>query len=70
VPQLGLNSEQSIHNLVLPKFAYFKTEFILHKLHNELAQLRQLDIAVQIEQVIEFPEVTNPYYVGELQVVH
>jgi hypothetical protein len=36
----------------LPSFEFFKTKLVLQEEHNELAQVRQLDISVQGKQVI------------------
>jgi hypothetical protein len=36
----------------LPSFEFFKIKLVLQEEHNELAQVRQLDISVQGKQVI------------------
>ena len=50
--QLGRTTEHETHILALPSFEFFKTKLVLQEEHNELTQVRQLDISVQGKQVI------------------
>ena len=56
--------------MALPSSEVFKTEFITQAEHKEFEQIRQFCMLRHVEQVIESPEETNPYYVGELQAKH